>query len=456
MLKKLRRKFTAITTLLVCLVLAAVLGSSIYSSELTQRDIVMGTLEQAIENGVSIELGGESPESRNGDLMLTVVVDVSADGATLEKTSLVANISDEVIERVVAEALASEESTGSSEEYSIAWMKAKTARGWRIALVDTYQRMETIRSQALNSLGIFLLSALVVLFVSYGLSGLALRPVKLAWDQQRQFVSDASHELKTPLAVILANTQILKTMSGMPPEAARWVASTADEAGQMKRLVEDLLTLARSDEQQSEQSAGRDEVDLSGLVERCALEFDPVAFDRGCSIESAVAPGLVVLGDRDQLARLVRTLVDNATKYAREGTAASVSLARDGRRARLVVNNLGDPIAPEDLEHLFDRFYRTDKARERKGAGGFGLGLAIARSITEAHGGKIAVTSTAEAGTTFTVSLPLASGPSGAGFSGGAPAAPPSPGSLASPASSASPAAPKPASPSSDDRPRLM
>ena len=459
MLKRLRRKFTAITTLLVCLVLAAVLGSSLYSNVLTQRDIVLGTLQHALEDGISATFGGESADARNGDLLLTVVVDVSGDG-TLEKTSLVADISDEMIEEVVNEALASDESTGTSDGYTVAWMKAKTSWGWRVALVDTYSKMATLRSQALSCLNIFVVSAVVVFLVSYGLSGLALRPVKKAWDQQRQFVSDASHELKTPLAVILANTQILQNMKGLPPEATRWVSSTADEAGQMKRLVEDLLTLARADEQQSEQSLVREEVDLSGLVERCALEFDPVAYDRGCSIESAVDPGLAVLGDKDQLGRLVRTLVDNATKYARGGTAASVRLTRDGRRAKLVVNNQGDPIDPEDLEHLFDRFYRTDKARERKGSGGFGLGLAIARSITEAHGGKIGVTSTAEEGTTFTVSLPLASGSGSSGSSGSSATASLAASLSASGASSATshsaPPSPTSTSPSADDRPRLM
>lgn len=411
MLKRLRRKFTAITMLLVGLVLAMVLGSSYYSSVLTQTDIVNDTLERALEGDIAVVTVGESTDSRNGDLMLAVVVDVSSDGTIYEKTSLVANVSDDTLVNVVSEALASDESSGVCDEYSIAWMRARTSWGWRVAFVDTYMRTSTLRSQGLSSLGIFAASMLVVFVVSYGLSGWVLRPVRRAWDQQRQFVSDASHELKTPLAVILANTQILQRMEGLPPEAERWVSSTADEAGHMKGLVEDLLTLARSDEQESEMSLVRDEVDLSSLVERCTLEFDPVAYDRGCSIESSVTPGLTVLGDRDQLARLVRTLVDNATKYAREGTAATVRLSRDGRRARLTVNNMGDPIAPEDMEHLFDRFYRTDKARERKGTGGFGLGLAIARSITEAHGGKIGVASTAEEGTTFTVSLPLSSAP---------------------------------------------
>nr|WP_239471424.1 HAMP domain-containing sensor histidine kinase [Olsenella profusa] len=244
--------------------------------------------------------------------------------------------------------------------------------------------------------------------VAYLLSGWALRPVERAWEQQRRFVSDASHELKTPLAVILANTQILEADGGVPKEARRWVHSTSEEVTHMKGLVEDLLTLARADEQEASgtRSAGASQaVDLSALVSGCALEFDAVAFERGCSIECALADGVTVTGDPEQLRRVVRTLLDNATKYADRGTPVRVGLSREGRRARLTVNNRGETIAPEDLAHLFDRFYRTDDARERQSSGGFGLGLAIAKSLVESMGGKISARSTDANGTTFEVTL---------------------------------------------------
>ena len=412
MLKRLRRKFTAITMLLVGLVLAGVLGSSLFSSALTQRGIVVQILQRAISDGIATATVGDSSDTQSAELMLAVVVDVTQDGIIFDRTSFVANVPDETLREVVRQALASKEESGRCEGYEIAWMRTEASWGWRIAFVDTYLRGAALRAQALSSLAIFVVSMGAIFVVSYGLSGWVLRPVRRAWDQQRRFVSDASHELKTPLAVILANTQILERMEGLPPDAQRWVSSTSDEAGHMKVLVDDLLTLARADEQGSERVVARDEVSLSGLVERCALEFDPVAFERGCSIECAVEPGLVTLGDGEQLARLVRTLLDNATKYARQGSEVTAALAREGRRARLSVNNHGDVIPPEDIEHLFDRFYRTDEARERKETGGFGLGLAIARSIAEAHGGTIGVTSSAEAGTTFTVTLPLAGSPS--------------------------------------------
>lgn len=405
MLSRLRRKFTAITTLLVGLVLAVVLLSSLFSSALTQRGIVTQILERAIADGVAAVTVGDSSSEQSTELMLAVVVDVTPDGTIFDRTSFVANVSDDTLREVVRQALASDEDSGRCEGLPVAWMRTQASWGWRIAFVDTYLRGATLRAQALSSLAIFTVSMGAVFLVSYGLSGWVLRPVRRAWEQQRRFVSDASHELKTPLAVILANTQILEGADGLPDEARRWVESTSEEATHMRSLVEDLLTLARSDEQEG-RVAVREDVDLTDLVERCALEFDPVAFERGCEISCDAEPGVRATGDPEQLSRLVRTLVDNATKYARRGTTVSVRLAREGRRSALSVNNLGDVIAPEDLAHLFDRFYRTDEARERSSSGGFGLGLAIAKSIAEAHGGKISVTSTEAAGTTFTVSLP--------------------------------------------------
>jgi len=189
----------------------------------------------------------------------------------------------------------------------------------------------------------------------------------------------------------------------------QWVQSTQHEALQMQGLVEDLLLLAKMDESAA---SGRDgagalaeNVDLSTLVEGELLQFESIAFDRGVGIEESVEEGILVKGDRARLARLVSTLVDNACKYAEPSSSIAVSLAAKGRTAQLAVRNDGQ-IAQEDLPHLFDRFYRADKARTGS-EGGHGLGLAIAQAIAREHGGSIEVASSADAGTTFTVQLPL-------------------------------------------------
>lgn len=409
MLARLRREFVAIMMLVSGLVLAGVLGTALASTYTTQRAITENLLERALAGDVGSPQMGDATGEQSADVMLTVVLDVASDGSAMAYVNGQVPIPSSTLESVIAEALSSDDDFGESADFPISWMRAGTAYGWRLAFVDTYTRDLAIRTQAISSAVIFAVSMAGLFVISYLLSGRALRPVERAWEEQRRFVSDASHELKTPLAVILANTQILERDEDLPEESLRWVRSTSEEAEHLRQLVEDLLTLARADEGAG---AGRPahpdataSTDLTSLVSGCALEFDAVAFERGCSIECDLEKGVSVAADAERLGRVVRILLDNATKYAEKGSVVRVTLAREGHRARLAVNNRGEVISPEDLAHLFDRFYRTDKARERSAEGGFGLGLAIAKSLVESAGGKIWATSTEHDGTTFTVTL---------------------------------------------------
>ena len=235
------------------------------------------------------------------------------------------------------------------------------------------------------------------------LSRWLVRPVEESWRRQQQFVADASHELKTPLTVLLADADILL---GHPDDTirsqSRWVEHLRDEGLRMKGLVEDLLFLARGDAGDRERPRGR--VELSQVCEGCVMSFEPLAFEAGLVLESSVVPGVGVTGDGEELRRLCAILLDNACKYCGPGGTVRVTL-EGGGEAALTVHNTGEPIPAEDQAHLFERFYRADAARGRE-KGGYGLGLSIAAAIVERHGGKIAVRSTAGEGTAFTVTLP--------------------------------------------------
>ena len=268
---------------------------------------------------------------------------------------------------------------------------------------------------ALTAVGLGALALLFLLNLVF--SRWALRPVQQAWAQQQQFIADASHELKTPLTVILANNAILRQRGGDTIASQRqWIESTQVEAERMQGLVADMLDLARPS---AKKGASADKpatiVDLSRLVEGEALTFEAVAFERKLAWECAVDEGVSVRGDGVRLQRAVAVLLDNACKYTEPGGTIAVTLRAAAGDAVLAVRNTGEPIDKADLPHLFDRFYRADKARthnaadsENADAGGFGLGLAIARDIAQAHKGSLAVTSTAQEGTTFTLRLPLA------------------------------------------------
>jgi len=238
----------------------------------------------------------------------------------------------------------SSSSSGQNPDYHLAWLKRPTNTGYLISIADTSSRDSALNRQLLMSIGIFV-GALAVLFViAWFLSSWMLEPVKDAWERQRRFISDASHELKTPLSVIIANTGILQRDHDIPRQSMRWIDSTADEAGTMKSLVEELLVLARTDEAASgtaQSALAREDLDLSELVDESVLEFDAIAFERGCSIDTDIEKGIRFSADKDQLGRAVRTLVDNASKYATKGTTVMVTLGHAGKRAKLTVNNAG-------------------------------------------------------------------------------------------------------------------
>lgn len=270
------------------------------------------------------------------------------------------------------------------------------------------------QSLALTLAGVELATLGAFFVISLFFSRWALRPVAHAWNQQRRFVADASHDLKTPLTVILANTSILlEHPERSVASQSQWVESTRSVAEHMQELVEDLLLLAQLDEQAASSAqpatsanAAPERIDLSDLVEGELLEFESVAYERGISLTQDLALELVVQGNTARLRRMCATLIDNACKYTDGNGSVSVSLRAYGKQAELTVHNTGAVISPDDLPHVFDRFYRADKARSSEN--GHGLGLAIARAIAEEHGGTLTAASSEQAGTTFTATLPLA------------------------------------------------
>ena len=313
-----------------------------------------------------------------------------------------------VAQQAVTEVLSSGNDQGSLSAYGLYYKVKKSVTGYRIAFTSIDTVTEQVGQNALMLLGFWLVLMLAIFVITLFLSRYVARPVENAWKEQQRFIADASHELKTPLTIIMADATILaedpqKTIG----EQSAWIEGISAEASRMQQLTEDMLSLAQAD-------AGIDmtqimsEVDLSSLVEMQTLQFDAVAFERGLSIEEDVESGLKVLGDGLRLENMMKTLLENACKYSEKPGVISVGLHQQKNDAVLSVHNPGEPIPAEDLPHLFDRFYRSDKARVHEGeTTSFGLGLSIAKSTAELHKGSIDVLSDAN-GTTFTVHIPLA------------------------------------------------
>ena len=355
-------------------------------------------------------IGGR--ERDGGQVIPMALFSVSVDGAmTALGRYNTASISQDVLEQAGQQLAGADEGFGSLSDLGLFYVKRQAGGVMYLAFADmgSASGWRTLAA----TLAVVEVAALAVFFViSLFFSRWALRPVARAWTQQRRFVADASHDLKTPLTVILANTSIaLEHPERSVASQSQWLESTQHEAEAMQGLVGDLLALAKMDEEEAAAQSGAarpafEEVDLSDVLEGEVLQFESVAFERGVKLESQVEPGIELRGNEQRLRRLAGTLIDNACKYVDDGGAVDVSLSRSAKQARLAVRNTGAPISPEDLPHVFDRFYRADKARTG-GAGGHGLGLAIARAIAEEHGGTLTVSSTQAEGTVFTATLPL-------------------------------------------------
>jgi two-component system, OmpR family, sensor kinase len=224
-----------------------------------------------------------------------------------------------------------------------------------------------------------------------------------AFHRQRQFTADASHELRTPLTLLLTQLEVTLARPRSEDEYRRVLVALREDVIRLQRLVNALLALARAD-------AGRDRpaherIDLGDLARQAVDGLQTLAAERGVRLAVGAEPGIVVHGDESRLMQLIVNLVDNAIAHTPSGTNVTVDVAmeRDGSTAVLSVRDTGLGIAPEHLPHLFERFYRADPARA---AGALGLGLAISRSIVEAHGGRIEAESRPGRGSTFTVKLP--------------------------------------------------
>lgn len=268
----------------------------------------------------------------------------------------------------------------------------------------------TIEINTLNRLLVILLlisafSILIVLIISIFLARWASNPIKEAWEKQKRFIADASHELKTPLTVIEANMDVVQSNPELSVgEQKKWLDYIRTETERMSKLVHSLLYIAKTDS--GEERAVMKKFNISETVVGVCLVFESLVFEKGRTLETAIASDLTINGDEDKIKQLVTILVDNALKHSNENGRLYVTLDPDEKRGkvRLIVANTGEPIPAQAQEKVFERFYRVDKSRTRN-TGGSGLGLSIAKGIVDEHGGKIEVYSADSELTRFVVVL---------------------------------------------------
>lgn len=265
-----------------------------------------------------------------------------------------------------------------------------------VALMDNTVSESGLNTLLRNVLIIGGAAILVMFFISLVLSKRIIRPLEENDQRQKRFISDASHELKTPVAVISTNAEMLAREIG----ENEWLANIRYENERMGGLVTQLLDLSRAENAE----APMEQVDFSRTVTGETLALETLAFDRGRAFRTEIEDGITLTGNRTQLTQLVSILLDNAIRHA-SGSEIGISLKRQGHHAVLSVVNEGDEIPQDKLEHLFDRFYRVDEARNSEGRH-YGLGLSIAKAVVEKHGGSISV-SCQDGKVQFTASIPI-------------------------------------------------
>ena len=256
----------------------------------------------------------------------------------------------------------------------------------RIVIINDNRIARKLRGMLLISILILIITEAVLFFVSRLIAGWITKPAREAFDRQREFIADASHELKTPLAVIMASADELKAEVDNTDTNTRYIKNIKHESDRMNKLITSLLDLSKLEEGVSKDSYK--EENLSKIVEKTCLVFEGVAFEQGIEIDTEVEEKISFKCSKDEMERLVSILIDNAIKHSFEKTTIRARLRKSKGATILEIINSGDPIKEGDEEKIFERFYRADKSRTRS-ENRYGLGLAIAKRIVINHGGSI-------------------------------------------------------------------
>lgn len=415
MIKKLQRKFVTISMGSLALVMVVIIGmmNALNMVQLNQR--ADGLLQILSENsGKFPEMekdknkGKERPpmpepgfglkltaETRFETRYFTVCLNQEGAVAWID-TGHIAAVSSAQAEEYAAQVLGKNRATG---YYGFYKYRVAEQDGQKLVIfVDCHSQIQTALSFFIVSSGVALAALLVVLVLVSVFSKRAIRPVAESMEKQKQFITNAGHEIKTPLAIISANTEVLELCCG----SNEWLESIRNQTRRLDSLVKNLLTLSRLED--GKMALPTATFSLSDAVFETAAAFQPLAASQNKRLALRIEPGIVKNGNEESLRELVSILTDNAVKYADEQGKVCVSLQREGKTARLVVFNTCQEAPEGDLTKLFDRFYRADNSRSRE-SGGYGIGLSIARAIVQAYHGTIAARSADGKSMCFTVVL---------------------------------------------------
>ena len=400
MIRKLKAKFIAINMGLVLTVLLVMFGL-VYG--ITSRDLREESVRM-LRSVAAEPMRMWRPGERDDRIQLPYfVLQFSPDGSLAAVGGHFDLTDQALLSELLAAARADGQEMGDLPAYGFRYCFGRSVWGECVVFADISSERATLANLVRTCLAIGVIALAAFFLISLFLARWAVRPVERAWEQQRQFVADASHELKTPLAVILTDAELLGSPTATEEQKARYAGDILTMSNRMRGLVGSLLDLTRVENGAVEKTMER--LDLSALIEEALLPFEPLYFERELTLESEVTPGIRVNGSSPHLRQTLEILLDNGLKYADAPGTVTVRLGKQGRRCLLAVSTPGAALSKEELSDIFKRFYRADKARAMDDS--YGLGLAIAREIVTEHRGRIWAES-AGGRNTFFVELPTA------------------------------------------------
>lgn len=420
MLNKLRRKFIAIAMLSVSIVLIAIVGTINIANYITTNQALDARLALIADNGGTfpdmtpgdsgkklepktdqppamndLQKHGISQESPFDTRYFTVTI--ASDGTVGSvDTGKIASISAGTAEEYAAELWKKGKKKGLFADYK--YLATDSDGTTMYVFLNCQREISTIRTYVLTSAGTGALGLVIVFVMIYFFSGKVLKPVSESYEKQKRFITDASHEIKTPLTIIDANTEVIEMMEG----ENEWTQSTRKQIARLTSLTEKLVFLSRMDEEGTKLE--KVSFSLSDAVLDTAEGFRSVAKTKGKQFEINVAEHVEYIGDEKNIRQMISLLLDNAMKYSSEQGIIRIALKTSGKNKIITVWNTTDQIEKGKLDMLFERFYRMDASHNSR-TGGFGIGLSVVYAVVKAHKGKITAKSEDGKSILFTVAL---------------------------------------------------
>ena len=419
MIRDLRKKFILVAMLSTMLVLTAIMGVvnfSNYREMLDRADEMTALLEQndgkfpeepSRHEQDDTETPPAKPENDEKDKSrfsvetpfetryFTVTVDENGEVTDCDLDRIAA-VDEETAEEYTQTAQQKNKTTGFQGIYR--YRVTETEDGAKYVFLDCRREISNFRTVLVTTISVSLLGLAAVFVLVVIFSRMVFRPVEESIQKQKRFITDASHELKTPLTIIDANTEVMEMESG----ESQWTKSTRKQIQRLSGLVQQLVTLSRLDEEKGLEE--KCEFNLSEAVSECVQPYESLAQTREKNLTLNIEEDITYTGDERSIRQLAGILMDNAVKYSSENGNITLTLKKKGKKIFLEVYNDADDLPQGKLDVLFERFYRLDSSRN-SGTGGSGIGLSVAKAIVQAHKGKITAENKNGRGLTITVIL---------------------------------------------------